>query len=146
MRILVANGPNLDLLGQRESEHYTQITLSDLEKNLVAFAKQLEIWLKISIELECYQFNYEGDFCAKLSEKPWSGIILNPAAWTHTSLVIADRMAALKIPFVEVHLSNLSKRESFRRKSYTAPLANGVIYGLGELSYQAGLLALVKSI
>lgn len=140
--ILIANGPNLDLLGKREISIYGNFSLHSIHKTLAWEAERMEKWLNISLQLEFFQTNIEGEMLNKLSEKNWSGIIINPAAWTHTSLALSDRLAGLSIPFIEVHLSNLSKREEFRHKSFTAPHAKGVIYGLGELSYQAALYAM----
>lgn len=159
LKILVANGVNLDLLGQREAVHYGTSTLVDLEAQLrkssqevAAAAATAALDKKLpKIELIFFQSNSEAEFLQKISDslsasKPCHGILLNAGAWTHTSLALADRLVALGVPFVEVHLSNLSRREDFRQKSFSAPHALGVVYGAGLGSYDAGLLILVRAL
>jgi 3-dehydroquinate dehydratase-2 len=137
--ILIANGPNLDLLGRRPESLYGACTLLDVESKLSATWAQ---W-QTPGSLVFFQTNHEGELLDQLSAKPWSGMVLNPGAWTHTSLALADRIEALQLPFVEVHLSNLAKREPLRHHSFTASQAMGVIYGFGADSYVLGLRALM---
>ena len=132
--ILVLHGPNLNLLGLREPEHYGNLTLADIDSNLQALAK------KANVGLETYQSNAEADIVAKiqaLATNKVDFIIINPAAFTHTSVSIRDAISAVKIPFIEVHLSNVYARESFRHHSYFSDIAVGVISGLGAEGYNA---------
>jgi 3-dehydroquinate dehydratase-2 len=139
--VLVLHGPNLNLLGLREPEHYGNLTLADIDSNLLALAKQS------NIALETYQSNAEAEIVAKIQSlaSPSSTshkvdfIIINPAAFTHTSISIRDAISAVKIPFIEVHLSNVFARESFRHHSYFSDIAVGVISGLGAEGYNAAL-------
>ena len=135
-RILVVHGPNLNLLGTREPEHYGKLTLSDIN---VALARMAE---SAGVELEAFQSNHEGALIERIHaarEQGVRAIIINPAAYTHTSVALRDALAAVTIPFVEVHLSNVHAREPFRQHSYFSDLAVGVICGLGHEGY---LLAL----
>jgi 3-dehydroquinate dehydratase II len=132
--VLVLHGPNLNLLGLREPEHYGNLTLADIDNNLQALAKQAHI------ALETYQSNAEAEIVAKIQSLAINKvdfIIINPAAFTHTSISIRDAISAVKIPFIEVHLSNVFARESFRHHSYFSDIAVGVISGLGAESYNA---------
>ena len=139
--VLVLHGPNLNLLGAREPEHYGSLTLADINNNLQALAKQA------NITLETYQSNAEADIVTKIQSlaSPSSTanqvefIIINPAAFTHTSIAIRDAISAVKIPFIEVHLSNVFARESFRHHSYFSDIAVGIISGLGAEGYYAAL-------
>ena len=139
--ILVLHGPNLNLLGLREPEHYGNVTLADINDSLQAQAKLAYI------ALEAYQSNAEAEIVDKIqslaslsSAKPKVDfIIINPAAFTHTSISIRDAISAVKIPFIEVHLSNVFARESFRHHSYFSDIAVGVISGLGAEGYNAAL-------
>lgn len=146
LKILVANGVNLDLLGKREPEIYGQHTLADIEGRLRAlspvFAQSFQL---ANVSLHFFQSNHEGLFLEELS-KGWDGALINAGAWTHTSLALADRLAALGLIFVEVHLSNLSKREEFRHHSFAAPHAAGVVYGFGPESYVAALSGLYSTL
>lgn len=142
-KILVANGVNLDLLGVRQPEIYGTSSLKDLEASLVLLQPQLESLFQVSLQLVMFQSNHEGEFLETLS-KTWDGILLNPGAWTHTSLALADRLAAVGTPFVEVHISNLATREDIRHISYSAPLAVGVSHGFGLESYHTGLFGLLR--
>ncbi|NRA43590.1 MAG: 3-dehydroquinate dehydratase [Oligoflexales bacterium] len=137
--ILIANGVNLDLLGRREKQYYGTQSLLELQSYLETKSKDL--LNKFPISLSFFQSNDESQFLSELS-KPWDGAIINPGAWTHTSLALADRLAALRLCFVEVHLSKIAEREEFRQRSYCAVHAIGTICGLGFDSYLAGLLAL----
>ena len=144
LEILVANGVNLDLLGRREETFYGKLSLADIEAELSLIAPKLGEALGCKpCKLNFFQSNSEEAFLLEIS-KPYSGALINPGAWTHTSLALGDRLAALNLPFVEVHLSHLGKREPFRHNSFSAPHALGVIYGLGVDSYVAGLMALLR--
>lgn len=143
-KILVANGVNLDLLGQREQHHYGSETLAELETYLRSKAQSMnKIFNSAKIDLHFFQSNDEAEFLNEIS-KTWDGAIINPGAWTHTSLALADRLAAVKLKFIEVHLSKLAQREDFRRHSYCASHALGIISGLGFDSYLSGLFALIQ--
>ena len=139
--ILVLHGPNLNLLGVREPEHYGNVTLASINNHLLAEAKLA------NISLETYQSNAEADIVTKIQllASPSSTnhrvdfIIINPAAFTHTSIAIRDALSAVKIPFIEVHLSNVFARESFRHHSYFSDIAVGVISGLGAEGYNSAL-------
>ena len=134
--ILVIHGPNLNLLGTREPEHYGHATLDSINTSLSAIAKTA------GVALESYQSNAEADIVAKihtLATEKVDFIIINPAAFTHTSVSIRDAISAVNIPFVEVHLSNVFARESFRHHSYFSDIAVGVISGLGAEGYAAAL-------
>jgi 3-dehydroquinate dehydratase II len=134
--ILVVHGPNLNLLGMREPEHYGKLTLADINGSLENQAKLA------GLALETYQSNAEADIVAKiqsLAVNKVDFIIINPAAFTHTSVSIRDAISAVNIPFIEVHLSNVFARESFRHHSYFSDIAVGVISGLGAEGYNAAL-------
>ena len=134
--LLVVHGPNLNLLGVREPEHYGKLTLADINGSLENQAKLA------GIALETYQSNAEADIVAKiqsLAVNKVDFIIINPAAFTHTSVSIRDAISAVNIPFIEVHLSNVFARESFRHHSYFSDIAVGVISGLGAEGYNAAL-------
>lgn len=142
LNILVAHGVNLDLLGRREPHIYGKHTLADIESRLQALSPGLaQIFQMPKVQLHFFQSNHEGLFFDEIA-KPWAGALINAGAWTHTSLALADRLVALDLPFVEVHISNLSKREGFRQHSYAAPHALGVCYGFGIDSYIAALTGL----
>lgn len=143
IEILVIHGVNLDLLGQREPEVYGHLSLAGIEDKIRKSIPLFDSWFGVGINCQFYQTNHEGQFLEKLSDQAWDGIVMNPGAWTHTSLALADRLAALMIPYAEVHLSNIAARESFRHHSYSAPKASGVVYGFGDCSYLAGMLGLL---
>ena len=146
VRILVANGVNLDLLGSREAEHYGAVTLQEIQSQMEASVVGLaEVAGLGPVSLEFFQSNREHEFLEKLSNA-YDGFLINPGAWTHTSLAIADRLRAVARPYVEVHLSNISAREEFRKKSFLAPGAAGVVYGMGAESYLAGLCGLLLKV
>lgn len=135
-RVLVLHGPNLNLLGVREPEHYGQDNLEAINQRLVARAQAA------GIALESFQSNAESDLLDKihhLFQHPVDFIIINPAAFTHTSIALRDALAAVKIPFIEVHLSNVHAREQFRHHSYFSDLAVGVVSGLGAAGYEYAL-------
>ena len=134
--ILVLHGPNLNMLGLREPEHYGNVTLVGINDSLQAQAKLA------NLTLEAYQSNAEAEIVAKvqsLAINKVDFIIINPAAFTHTSISIRDAISAVKIPFIEVHISNVFARESFRHHSYFSDIAVGVISGLGAEGYNAAL-------
>ena len=134
--ILVLHGPNLNLLGLREPEYYGNVTLAGINDSLQAQAKLA------NITLEAYQSNAEAEIVTKIQSLAINKvdfIIINPAAFTHTSISIRDAISAVKIPFIEVHLSNVFARESFRHHSYFSDIAVGVICGLGAEGYNAAL-------
>ncbi len=136
--ILVINGPNLNLLGAREPEHYGAATLQDILGSLRRAAADA------GHELADLQSNAEHELVGAVQQAARDGvafIIINPAAFTHTSVALRDALAAVRIPFIEVHLSNVHAREAFRRKSYFSDLAVGVISGLGPLGYELALQA-----
>ena len=136
--ILVIHGPNLNLLGKREPKIYGKCTLEDINIELEKAAKRLGAKLRI------FQANLEGEIVniiQEQSEKWADAIVINPAAYTHTSVAIRDCLAAVKIPAVEVHISNVFGREEFRHKSLIAPVAAGGVYGFGKESYILGLQA-----
>lgn len=136
MQILVLHGPNLNLLGTREPGVYGAQTLEQINADLSQKAQEA------GVALECFQSNHEGALVDRIQAAGRDGtrfIIINPAAYTHTSVAIRDALAAVALPFVEVHLSNIHKRESFRHHSYVSELAVGVICGLGPLGYQLAL-------
>lgn len=139
MRILVLHGPNLNLLGKREPEIYGRATLAEIEAQLVRLSQDL------GVEIESRQSNHEGDLVDWIQEAAgeFAGILLNPAAYTHTSVALRDAIAGTGIPIVEVHLSNPASREAFRHVSYVAPVAVGTVAGFGKDSYLLGLQALV---
>ena len=142
-RILVVNGPNLNLLGTREPEHYGRMTLADIN---VALARLAET---SGVELESFQSNHEGALIERIHaarEQGVQGIIINPAAYTHTSVALRDALAAVEIPFVEVHLSNVHAREAFRHHSCFSDLAIGVICGLGHHGYRFALEYLLNKL
>lgn len=141
MKILVINGPNLQLLGRREPEIYGKLTLDDLEDQLKQVAAAFPV------ELDFFQSNHEGaivDCIGNAPQNGFSGIIINPAAYTHTSVAILDALKGAGLPAVEVHLSNVKSRESFRQHSYTAAACVGVIAGLGFDGYEWALRSLVR--
>jgi 3-dehydroquinate dehydratase-2 len=139
MQILVIHGPNLNLLGTREPEIYGHTTLAQIDAMLAAAAKQA------GYELECHQSNHEGVLIDRIQEARGvaAGILVNPAGLTHSSVSLRDALAASELPVVEVHLSNVFARESFRQHSYVSGIALGVVSGFGPESYRLGLEALV---
>ena len=139
MNLLVLHGPNLNLLGTREPGVYGQTTLQELDADLQDLAQGL------GIGLETRQTNHEGvliDWVQGAEAEGFTGIVLNPGGYTHTSVALRDAIAAIRLPVVEVHLSNVHAREEFRRHSYISPVARGVISGFGPDSYRLGVLAL----
>lgn len=139
LRILVLHGPNLNLLGSREPDVYGALTLHEIDARLQAVATQR------GVMLECYQSNHEGALVDRIQGGASSvaGILINPAALTHTSVALRDALLAVKLPVVEVHLSNIYRREAFRQHSYISDIALGVVSGFGAQSYLLGLDALL---
>ena len=140
MNILLINGPNLNLLGTREPEIYGNKTLSDIEQDLTKVAQ------KISINLECFQCNHEGEIVDNIQDsvKSIQGILINAGAFTHTSISIRDALIGSKIPFVELHISNIFSREEFRKESYLTDKAIGIISGFGISSYYLALDGIIE--
>jgi 3-dehydroquinate dehydratase-2 len=138
--ILVIQGPNLNLLGTREPEVYGKTTLADIHQKLESLAKAQ------SVELSTFQSNHEGeliDRIQKAKQDEVDFIIINPGAFTHTSVALRDALAGVAIPFVEIHLSNIHQREEFRKHSYLSDIATGVICGLGAIGYELALQAAI---
>lgn len=143
MKILLLNGPNLQLLGSREPDIYGKTTLASIVADVIGLGK------KFDLDVEAFQSNSEGDLVTIIGDAPrngFSGIIINPAAYTHTSVAIRDAIAAAALPTVEVHLSNINSREAFRHESLTAPVCIGVVAGFGAFSYQMALRALANKL
>jgi 3-dehydroquinate dehydratase II len=139
-RILVIHGPNLNLLGGRESDIYGSDTLADINGLLSEVARQREV------ELECFQSNHEGAIIDKIQEARGraQGILINPGGFTHYSIAIRDALSAVALPTVEVHLSNIHAREEFRRHTVIAAVCIGQVGGFGRQSYVLGLLGLME--
>lgn len=140
-RILVLNGPNLNRLGTREPGRYGHLTLEEITRRLDAAAEAA------GVALEHFQSNHEGEAIDRLhraGDQDIDGILINPGAWTHTSVALRDALLAIDLPFIEVHLSNIHAREAFRQQSYFSDIALGSLVGLGALGYELGLRALVE--
>lgn len=139
MKILIINGVNMNMLGIREPEKYGSMTLKALEKELYAYSFEL------GIDLETFQSNHEGEIVEKIHSayNNSDGIIINPGAYTHTSVAIRDALAAVNIPAVEIHITNIHGREDFRHKSLMADVCIGQISGFGTNGYKLGLKGLV---
>ena len=135
MKVLVVHGPNLNLLGRREKAIYGTQSLTAINKEITGLAK------KLSIDLKIVQRNGEGDILDIIQKADYDALIINPAAFTHTSIAIRDAIAGVDKPAIEVHLSNIHTREEFRRKSYIAGVAVGQISGFGPFSYLLALHA-----
>lgn len=145
LTILVANGVNLDLLGRREAQHYGRFDLASLEKALTVFAAALGSAQGVELKLDFRQTNDEAEYLSWL-DGSWDGALVNPGAWTHTSLALGDRLAALGKPVAEVHISNVKTREVFRQMSYVSAHAAGIVTGFGMTSYHAALTGLVLNL
>ena len=142
-KVLVLHGPNLNLLGERETQHYGRVTLAEIDRRLAEQGRAA------GVQVSSFQDNAEGPLiervhAAKSDETGY--IIINPAGYTHTSVALRDALAAVRIPFIEVHLSNVHAREPFRRHSYFSDLAAGVISGLGPQGYELALQAAIRAL
>ena len=136
MKVLIINGPNMQLLGEREPDRYGDVSLSQLNEDLVRDGKDL------GLHIETYQSNHEGEIVARIAQAKKDAvqyIVINPAAYTHTSIAIRDAILAVEIATIEVHLTNIHSREEFRQKSMIAPVCVGQISGFGILSYRLAL-------
>lgn len=141
-KILILNGPNLNLLGKRQPEIYGKLTLGEIEKKVRALAEELDV------EVDFRQSNSEGELVTWIQQAAGSfgAIVINPAAYTHTSLAMRDAISAVSVPTVEIHISNIHKRETFRHHSFIAEVAVGQIAGFGVNSYLLGLRAATELI
>ncbi len=139
-KIIIVNGPNLNLLGEREKNQYGSFTLKDIEKNCKEFGE------KNNLDINLYQSNIEGEIVEKIqnSRKNQNGLIINAGGYTHTSVAIHDALKIIKIPIIELHISNIYNREDFRHKSLISKIANGVICGFGAHGYIMALEAMKK--
>lgn len=135
MRALVINGPNLNMLGQREPGVYGKLSYDGLVERIQAWGFEL------GLEVECFQSNHEGELVEKIQAAQADFLVLNPAAYTHTSIALRDAVLAVGLPAFEVHLSNIHAREEFRHRSYISGVCRGVICGFGPLGYQLALIA-----
>lgn len=140
MNILLVHGPNLNLLGTRQPEIYGTQTLDNINHCLTQVAQ------KQGVKLKTFQSNHEGSIVSEIGANiDWAdGILINPAAYTHTSVAIRDVLSAVNLPVIEIHLSNIYKREDFRHHSYVSPIAAGVICGFGSYGYEIALNAMVN--
>jgi len=141
MKVLVINGPNLNMLGKRETSVYGSTTLEDIEKAVIKKARSLKV------EVAFFQSNHEGELIDRIhqaSAEKFDGIIINPGGYTHTSVALRDALLAVNIPFIEVHISNVAKREDFRHLSYFSDVAVGTIAGLGPIGYCLALEGFVS--
>lgn len=142
MQILVVNGPNINMLGTREPEKYGSKTLEQINEEIKDFAQGY------GVNVEFFQSNIEGEIVSAIqkAKEEFDGIIINPAAYTHTSVAIRDAILAVKLPTIEVHLSNVYSREDFRQTTYTAGVCIGQIAGMGDYGYKLALLGLINHI
>ncbi|MCI0554970.1 MAG: type II 3-dehydroquinate dehydratase [Anaerolineae bacterium] len=142
MKLLILHGPNLNLLGTREPEIYGSMTLEDINQKLIELGKEL------GAEVKCLQSNHEGALIDALHDaRMWAnGVVFNPGGYTHTSVALRDAIAAIGIPVIEVHLSNVYAREDFRHTSLISAVCKGKVLGLGWRSYTLGLRALVETL
>jgi 3-dehydroquinate dehydratase-2 len=142
LHILVLHGPNLNLLGTREPTVYGEATLAEINDMLMGLGKEL------GVSVETRQSNIEGELVTWIQQAPsqFQGLVFNPAAYTHTSIALRDAVTGVGLPMVEVHLSNIHRREGFRRRSYLASVSLGQISGFGPQSYSLGLRALVHAL
>jgi 3-dehydroquinate dehydratase-2 len=140
MKIVVIQGPNLNMLGIRDKNIYGPMKLEDIHKQMKGFAEQNKM------EIEFFQSNLEGEIVDRIQEciGDADGIIINPAAYTHTSIAIRDALSAVQLPALEVHLSNIHQREEFRHKSLTAPVCSGQIVGMGPFGYHLAMVGMTQ--
>ena len=141
-KIIIINGPNLNLLGEREQSQYGSITFEKLKVNCLKKADEL------NLDMEFFQSNIEGDIVTKIQEakKNFDGIIINAAGFTHTSVAIRDAIDIFKKPVIELHISNIYKREEFRRKSLISDVVTGGIFGLGSEGYILAIISMQKTL
>ena len=142
MKVLVLHGVNLNMFGKRDPALYGTITLAEIDAQLQALAKEL------GVQLECFQTNSEGAMCERIHQafaEAVDAVVVNAGAWTHYSIGLRDALAILKVPVVEVHMSNIHAREPFRHHSYFSDLAAGVIVGLGPLGYELAMEAALRA-
>ena len=137
MKILLLNGPNLNMLGVREPEKYGNLTLESIE-NLI-----IELGRKNNVEIECFQSNHEGEIIDKIQQTTCNGLIINAGGFTHTSVAIRDAISSIGIPTVEVHMTNIHAREEFRHTSLISGVSIGQVVGFKEKSYEYALLGLI---
>ena len=139
-KIIIINGPNLNLLGEREQSQYGSVTFDSLKKKCIEKAEELKI------DIEFFQSNIEGDIVGKIQEarKNFDGMIINAAGYTHTSVAIRDALDIFKKPIIELHISNIYKREEFRHKSLISNIVTGGIFGLGSNGYILAIISLEK--
>ena len=140
MKIMVIQGPNINMLGLREPSIYGAMKMEDIHKQMKAVADQS------GNEIEFFQSNFEGEIVDKIQEcfGACDGIIVNPAAFTHTSVAIRDALAAVGLPVIEVHISNIARREEFRQKSLVAPITAGQIIGFGPVGYHLAMIGMIQ--
>lgn len=138
--ILVINGPNLNLLGEREPSIYGDKKLEDIEKNLI------ELGTKNLYDIDCVQSNYEGKLIEIIqnASRSHSGIIINAGGYSHTSIALMDALKSFNKPIIEVHMSNIYRRENFRHESYISKVANGCICGFGDLGYELAVYSIIR--
>ncbi|RAX58245.1 type II 3-dehydroquinate dehydratase [Helicobacter monodelphidis] len=138
MKVVVIQGPNLNMLGMREQHLYGPMRLEDIHQNMAEVAKQQ------GLEIEFFQSNFEGEIVDRIQEclGDADGIIINPAAYSHTSIAIRDALLAVRLPVIEVHITNIHAREEFRRHSLTAEVASSVLAGFGPFGYHLALIAM----
>lgn len=137
MKILLLNGPNLNMLGVREPEKYGNLTLESIENSII------ELGRKNNVEIECFQSNHEGEIIDKIQQTICDGLIINAGGFTHTSVAIRDAISSIGIPTVEVHMTNIHAREEFRHTSLISGVSIGQVVGFKEKSYEYALLGLI---
>ena len=137
MKILLLNGPNLNMLGKREPEKYGNLTLESIENSII------ELGRKNNVEIECFQSNHEGEIIDKIQQTTCDGLIINAGGFTHTSVAIRDAISSIGIPTVEVHMTNIHAREEFRHTSLISGVSIGQVVGFKEKSYEYALLGLI---
>ncbi|MCI6988898.1 MAG: type II 3-dehydroquinate dehydratase [Campylobacter sp.] len=140
MKIMVIQGPNINMLGKREKNIYGNMTMEEIHSQMKAVADQS------NNEIEFFQSNFEGEIVDKIQEcyGEFDGIIINPAAYTHTSVAIRDALLAVSLPVIEVHISNIARREEFRQKSLISSVTAGQIIGFGPLGYHLAMMAMIQ--
>lgn len=140
MKVVVIQGPNLNMLGHREQNIYGPMKLEDIHTQMETVAKQA------NVEIEFFQSNLEGEIVDKIQEclGTANGIIINPAAYSHTSIAIRDAIVGVALPTIEVHISNIARREEFRHNSMVSPVCNGTITGFGPIGYHLSMIAMLQ--